>query len=65
MERYIGLLMGEISRLRDDEKGYGPKGKDYIVHIDIPDNVKKAFSELEQKYGNLIRKADPVFASGK
>lgn len=65
MERYIGLLMGEISRLGDDEKGYGPKGKDYIVHIDIPDKVKKAFSELEQKYGSLIRKADPVFASGK
>lgn len=63
MERYISLLMGEISRLRDDEKGYGPKGKDYIVHVDIPYKVEKAFSELEQKYGNLIRKADPAFAS--
>ncbi|RRD39302.1 hypothetical protein EII29_07820 [Leptotrichia sp. OH3620_COT-345] len=27
MERYINLLMGEIPRFGDDEKGYGPKGK--------------------------------------
>lgn len=63
MERYISLLMGEIPRLRDDENGYGPKGKGYIAHVDIPDEVEKAFSRLKKEYGNLIREANPLFAS--
>ena len=30
MERYISLLMGEIPRLSDNEKGYGPEGKRFL-----------------------------------
>ncbi len=45
-ERFIDLTMGEIPRLRDDEKGYGPKGKDFIAHVDIPDNVLEAYEKL-------------------
>lgn len=37
MKRYISLLMGEIPRLYDDENGYGPKGKGYLAHEDVPE----------------------------
>ena len=30
LERYLTLLMGEISRLSDTPEGYGPSGKGYI-----------------------------------
>lgn len=30
---------GEIPRLRDDVNGYGPKGKKFIAHVNIPDKV--------------------------
>ncbi len=65
MERYINLLMGEIQRLTDDENGYGPKGKDYIAHVDIPGEVETAFAHLKTVYGNQIREANPLYASVK
>jgi len=46
IERFISLLLGEIPRLRDDRNGYGPAGKNFIVHIDIPDNVHAAYKKL-------------------
>jgi len=63
MDRYVQLLMGEIPRLTDDENGYGPKGKDFIAHVEIPEEVKKAFSELKEVYGEKTREADPHYAS--
>ncbi|MDD8049440.1 MAG: YdcF family protein [Thomasclavelia sp.] len=63
IERYISLLMGEIVRLRDDENGYGPSGKNYIEHVDIPIDVEKAYKELEINFRDLIRKANPLYAS--
>ena len=63
MERYISLLMGEIPRLTDDKEGYGPRGKDFIAHVDLPENVRKAFAELKENYSELIRSANPLFAS--
>ncbi|MFM2485179.1 YdcF family protein [Celerinatantimonas yamalensis] len=65
MERYITLLMGEIPRLTDNKDGYGPNGKNYLPHIDIPENVMKAFDEMKKKYGSLIRVANPLYASKK
>ncbi|KIX01617.1 uncharacterized protein Z518_09343 [Rhinocladiella mackenziei CBS 650.93] len=44
--RFFDLLMGEIPRLRDDEHGYGPKGKNFIAHVDIPDEVEAAWTRL-------------------
>lgn len=41
-DRFIGLLLGEIQRLRDDARGYGPNGKGFIVHVDIPTEVERA-----------------------
>ena len=63
MDRYISLLMGEIPRLSDDENGYGPHGKGFIAHVDIPAEVRNAFQELCNEYSQLIREANPLFAS--
>ncbi|MBA2937334.1 YdcF family protein [Paenibacillus sp. CGMCC 1.16610] len=63
IERYISLLMGEIPRLLDDNNGYGPNGKNYIAHVDIHNDVLKAFEELKVEYGDLVRVANPLYAS--
>lgn len=55
IERYITLLMGEIPRLSDDKEGYGPMGKGFIAHVDIPLQVLNAFNELKKDYGDFIR----------
>lgn len=57
-ERFLSLIMGEIVRLKDDENGYGPNGKNYIIHFEIPDEVMKAFEILkdELKYYLELRK---------
>lgn len=62
IERYINLLMGEIQRLNDDINGYGPKGKDFIIHIDIPEEVMNAFLELKKQYPDMIREANPLYS---
>lgn len=61
MERYVSLLLGEIPRLTDDENGYGPAGKDFIAHVDIPERVKQAFEALQDEY--VVRDANPLYAS--
>jgi uncharacterized SAM-binding protein YcdF (DUF218 family) len=63
MERYITLLMGEIPRLCDDINGYGPKGRAFIAHVDIPPTVLAAFNYLKNEYASLIRGANPLYAS--
>lgn len=65
INRYISLLLGEIPRLSDDAEGYGPNGKDYIAHVDVPVNVLEAFKELKAEYGDLVRAANPLYASKK
>lgn len=63
IERYITLLMGEIPRLLDNEDGYGPNGKDFIAHTDVPKNVLEAFEYLKEDFSNLIRQANPLYAT--
>ena len=63
MDRYINLLLGEIVRLADDRGGYGPKGSNFIAHVEISAKVREAFSELEKEYAGMVRKADPQYAS--
>lgn len=63
IERYISLLMGEIPRLLDDANGYGPNGKNYIAHVNVPVNVLKAFEELKVDYGDSVRDANPLYAT--
>jgi hypothetical protein len=54
MERFVSLILGEIPRLRDDERGYGPKGRGFIAHVDVPDGVLAAFSRLAAHCHGLI-----------
>lgn len=63
MDRYITLLMGEIPRLSDDENGYGPNGKNFIAHVDIPQKVRAAFELLNDEYKGYIREANSAYAS--
>jgi hypothetical protein len=46
-DRFLELIMGEIPRLRDDKDGYGPRGRGFIPHVDIPVDVEAAWSRLE------------------
>jgi uncharacterized SAM-binding protein YcdF (DUF218 family) len=45
LERYLGLLFGEIDRLRDDERGYGPRGKNFLPHIEIPQDISRSYRQ--------------------
>lgn len=51
MRRFVDLVMGEIPRLRDDEAGYGPKGKGFIAHVDIPPRVEDAWKTIRDVLG--------------
>ena len=62
VDRYIELLMGEIPRLTDDKNGYGPTGKNFIAHVDIPEEVQKAFERLKEAFPSGIRAADSRYA---
>lgn len=50
-QRFLDLIMGEYARLKDDENGYGPRGKGYISHVDMPSAVEDAWLRL----GKLIQ----------
>lgn len=45
--RFLELIMGEIPRLRDDKDGYGPNGRGFIAHVDVPSHVGAAWSRLQ------------------
>lgn len=55
MERFISLVLGEIPRLRNDENGYGPRGRGYIVEVQIPASVNAAYKRLREVFEGLIR----------
>lgn len=61
MDRYVELLMGDAQRLQDTPEGYGPKGKNFIAHVDMPSEVREAFLYLQKFYG--VRKAHPAYAT--
>lgn len=51
MKRLCGLLVGEVARLKDDENGYGPKGKGFIGHVDVPTEVEVAARRVRETFG--------------
>jgi uncharacterized SAM-binding protein YcdF (DUF218 family) len=55
VERYLSLLLGELPRLQDDENGYGPRGKGFIAHVEIPAEVQAAWRILREDA--LLREA--------
>lgn len=46
VERYLSLIIGELPRLRDDANGYGPRGRDFIEHVEIPAEIEAAWHTL-------------------
>ncbi|KAJ5729661.1 uncharacterized protein N7483_004169 [Penicillium malachiteum] len=46
VERFLELILGEVPRLRDGKDGYGPEGRNFISHVDIPPSVEMAWSRL-------------------
>lgn len=63
--RYVSLLLGEIPRLTDDANGYGPSGRGFIAHVDVPGEVKAAFDGLCRRFPGLIREANPLCATAQ
>ncbi|GAB2577977.1 hypothetical protein Aab01nite_10590 [Paractinoplanes abujensis] len=57
-DRYVSLLMGEIPRLADDENGYGPRGRHFIAHVDVPTAVTDAYRALRAAGAGTPRAAD-------
>ena len=55
LDRYAELILGEIPRLRDDKNGYGPKGANYIEHIDIPKQIEAHYLTLSNILGKETR----------
>lgn len=54
-EHYMSLLLSEIPRLRDDAQGYGPKGRGFIAHVVLPEEVGAAWQRLAERYAHLLR----------
>lgn len=49
-DRFMELILGEIPRLRDDAEGYGPNGKNFISHVDIPEDINDSYDKIKNKY---------------
>lgn len=60
--RYLSLILGELPRLLDAPQGYGPRGKDFIVHVDIPARILEAGQRLSED--NLLGEALNARAPG-
>ncbi|MEV6845507.1 hypothetical protein [Actinoplanes sp. NPDC051411] len=63
LDRYVSLLMGEVPRLTDDADGYGPAGRGFIAHVDVPAEVHRALDHLKESTLCTPRGADARWAS--
>ncbi|MFB9311413.1 ElyC/SanA/YdcF family protein [Nocardioides plantarum] len=55
--RWTELVVGEVPRLRDDETGYGPRGRGFLAHVDVPVEVETAYAELLRRHPGWGRDA--------
>ena len=55
VEHFLRLLSGEVTRLTDDEHGYGPCGAGFIVHVDVPADIQEAHKVLRAFVGSERR----------
>ncbi len=46
MERFLALILGEIGRLRDNHDGYGPLGRNFLPHVEIPEPVIESYERV-------------------
>lgn len=43
-------------RLKDDENGYGPNGKGYMNHVEMPETVWSAYRRITAQFdGRFVR----------
>ena len=54
VKRFLGLVLGEICRLRDDEDGYGPRGRNFLPHVDIPEAVWESYVRVSASQWNAM-----------
>jgi len=52
VDRFIGLVLGEVPRLRDDAEGYGPRGRGFIPHVTVPDAVEAAWVRATARWAD-------------
>ena len=57
-ERWTSLVMGEVPRLRDVEDGYGPRGRGFLAHVDVPGEVSSAHATLLARHPAWGREAN-------
>lgn len=53
--RFLDLVLGEIPRLRDDADGYGPWGRGFIVHVDVPERILEDVELLARHFPDTSR----------
>jgi uncharacterized SAM-binding protein YcdF (DUF218 family) len=61
LQRFLSVLLGEIPRLRDDADGYGPNGRGFIVHVDIPPDVEDAYRSVRSLLDVAGERSRPPF----
>ncbi|WP_251844223.1 YdcF family protein [Enterococcus durans] len=49
-EYFYALVLGEMVRLKDDENGYGPNGKGYMNHVEMPETVWSAYRRITAQF---------------
>ena len=54
MERFLALILGEIMRLRDDRDGYGPRGRNFLPHVEIPGQVIESYERVSASQLNTV-----------
>jgi hypothetical protein len=57
--RWAELVVGEVPRLRDDAAGYGPRGRGFIAHVDVPAEVEAAHAAVLAVHPEWHRAALP------
>jgi uncharacterized SAM-binding protein YcdF (DUF218 family) len=57
-DRWRALVMGEVPRLRDDAAGYGPRGRGFQAHVDVPPDVEAAYAALLAAHPEWARPHD-------
>ncbi|HUI51904.1 MAG TPA: YdcF family protein [Terriglobales bacterium] len=51
-QRFLSIVLGEIKRLRNDENGYGPRGRNFLPAVEIPADVLASYTRLLQWVGS-------------
>lgn len=54
VERFVGLVLGEVPRLRDDAEGYGPRGRGYLPSVPIPAEVEAAWQRAHAHFSGSL-----------